>query len=67
MAFRAWLVNADLLRTKTVTLRRVLGRWTKRVQYEAFEVLARRVATARFLGRVLQKMRRLKALTAFTT
>ena len=67
MAFRAWLVNADLLRTKTVTLRRVLGRWTKRVQYEAFEVLARRVATARFLSRVLQKMLRLKTLTAFAT
>ena len=49
-----------------MTLRRVLGRWTKRVQYEAFE-LARRVATARFLSRVLQKMLRLKALTAFTT
>ena len=66
MAFRAWLVNADLLRTKTVTLRRVLGRWTKRVQYEAFEVLARARRDRPVLSRILQKMLRLKALTAFT-
>ena len=33
-------------------IKRVLGRWTKRLQAQAFEVLARRAATARFLIRI---------------
>ena len=72
VAFGAWRGHSQARRTlergqihAAQSMGRCVGRWTKRLQAQAFEVLARRVATSRFLVRILARLLRVKRASAF--
>jgi len=72
VAFGTWRGHSHARRTleqlqtrAAHSMGRCVGRWTKRLQAHAFEVLARRVATSIFLVRILARLLRVKRASAF--